>query len=67
VLDIPGGYAKARLAPSDIDGRGVRDHEGRAHPYPPVVIPAAEAVEEEAAAEQAAARTEPDARDTMAG
>jgi len=66
VLDIPGGYAKARLAPSDIDGRGVRDHEGRAHPYPPVVIPAAEAVEE-AAAEQGAARTEPDARDTMAG
>jgi lysine 2,3-aminomutase len=63
VLDIPGGYAKARLAPSDIDAGGLRDHDSRWHPYPPVNIPAAGAV---GAAEQAAARIQRDARDTMA-
>jgi lysine 2,3-aminomutase len=66
VLDIPGGYAKARLAPSDIDAGGLRDHDGRRHPYPPVNTPAAAEAEEAAVAEQAAARIAPDARDTTA-
>jgi lysine 2,3-aminomutase len=39
VLDIPGGYAKARLAESDIEDKGafhrVRDAEGALHIYPP--------------------------------
>jgi lysine 2,3-aminomutase len=51
VLDIPGGYAKARIAPSDIDQGELRDHEGGRHAWP-VNIPAAE---------QAAARTDGDA------
>jgi lysine 2,3-aminomutase len=39
VLDIPGGYAKARLAQSDAEDMGafhrVRDGEGALHIYPP--------------------------------
>jgi lysine 2,3-aminomutase len=39
VLDIPGGYAKAPLASSDVEktetGYRVRDHAGRWHLYPP--------------------------------
>jgi len=39
VLDIPGGYAKALLASTDVEkneaGYRVRDHEGRWHQYPP--------------------------------
>jgi lysine 2,3-aminomutase len=39
VLDIPGGYAKAPLAASDVEKSGtgyrVRDHAGRWHEYPP--------------------------------
>jgi len=39
VLDIPGGHAKARLAPPDIelmrDGYALRDHAGELHEYPP--------------------------------
>jgi lysine 2,3-aminomutase len=39
VLDIPGGYAKSRLAPSDVesmrDGYALRDHAGALHKYPP--------------------------------
>jgi lysine 2,3-aminomutase len=38
VLDIPGGYAKARIAPPDVEyTRGallLRDHAGRRHSYP---------------------------------
>jgi lysine 2,3-aminomutase len=39
VLDIPGGYAKARIAPPDIEAAGdgfvLRDHAGGSHAYPP--------------------------------
>ncbi len=39
VLDIPGGYAKAPLASSDVERNGagyrLRDHTGRWHSYPP--------------------------------
>ncbi|MGC9953017.1 MAG: lysine-2,3-aminomutase-like protein [Rhizomicrobium sp.] len=39
VLDIPGGYAKASLASSDLEkaetGYRLRDHAGRWHSYPP--------------------------------
>ena len=39
VLDIPGGYAKARIAPPDFetspDALLLRDHSGRQHAYPP--------------------------------
>ena len=39
VLDIPGGYAKALLASSDVENTGtghrLRDHAGRWHEYPP--------------------------------
>jgi lysine 2,3-aminomutase len=39
VLDIPGGYAKAPLASSDVEksetGYRLRDHAGRWHSYPP--------------------------------
>ena len=38
VLDIPGGYAKARIAPSDLEAVGgqhvLRDHAGGRHDYP---------------------------------
>jgi lysine 2,3-aminomutase len=39
VIDIPGGYAKARVALPDFEigpeGVNLRDHTGRTHPYPP--------------------------------
>ncbi|MGH6888923.1 MAG: lysine-2,3-aminomutase-like protein [Rhizomicrobium sp.] len=39
VIDIPGGYAKARVALPDFksapEGLSLRDHTGRLHPYPP--------------------------------
>jgi lysine 2,3-aminomutase len=39
VLDIPGGFAKARIGPADLktgaDGVLLRDHTGRLHAYPP--------------------------------
>jgi lysine 2,3-aminomutase len=39
VLDIPGGYAKARIAPVDFEAEGdrlvLRDHAGGRHVYPP--------------------------------
>jgi lysine 2,3-aminomutase len=39
VLDIPGGYAKARVGPQDFEVSAkrvrLRDHQGGLHPYPP--------------------------------
>lgn len=43
VLDIPGGNAKARIAPPDFEpmdgGLRLRDHAGRTHDYPDVSAP----------------------------
>jgi len=61
VLDIPGGHAKARIAPADIAGDRLSDHAGRWHAYPsanssPAAVAAVEEAVEAAAEAPAAAR-----------